>query len=129
MSFKEPSMYKGWEPYLRIRQMMIASLVFKNVGWDNFNYGHAKIFGIIIWHYECTKKSNFRYCELLRREGYGKTQNYFLIKDLLDKRIIERQSNGNYKICDKHTCGINMILESFKNFNFRAGFSGEALSH
>jgi hypothetical protein len=115
MSFKEPSMYKGWEPFLRIRQMMIASIIFRNIGWKGFDYGHAKIFGIILWHYECTKNPNFRYCELLRREGYGKTQNYTLLKDLLDRGILERQKNGLYEICKDHCCKIENIVASVKN--------------
>jgi hypothetical protein len=125
MSFKEPGMYEGWEPYLRIRQMMIASIIFRNIGWKDFDYGHAKIFGIILWHYECTKNLNFKYCQLLRREGYGKTQNYALLKDLLDKGVLERKKNGLYEIYDKHICRINTILESFKSLNFKAVFSGE----
>jgi hypothetical protein len=102
MSLKEPAIFQTWKPFLRIRQMVIAAAFFKAIGWENFNYGHAKIFGIILWHYEGTKDLSFNYSVLLRKNAYGKTQNYALLKILIEKDIIERKRNGSYQICEEH---------------------------
>ena len=102
MSLKEPAIFQTWKPFLRIRQMMLAAAFFKRIGWYDFSYGHAKMFGIILWHYEGTKDPSFKYSAFIRKNAYGKTQNYALLKNLIEKDIIQRKRNGSYQICEEH---------------------------
>ncbi len=96
--------------------MMIAGAIFRRLGWDDFSYGHAKIFGIILWHYEATKKYVFKYSRLLRRHGYGKTQNYKLIKDLIDRKIIRRRLFGEYEIRQENSRIIDDAIATANTF-------------
>jgi hypothetical protein len=114
MSLNEPAIFQTWKPFLRIRQMMLAAAFFKSIGWNDFSYGHTKIFGIILWHFEGTKDPYFRYSKLLRKHAYGKTQNYALLKDLIEKSIIERKRNGSYRICEEHEKFVIEIISSAK---------------
>jgi hypothetical protein len=116
MSLNEPSIFQSWKPFLRIRQMAIAAAFFRAIGWEDFYYGHAKIFGIILWHYEGTKDSSFKYSRLLRKHGYGKTQNYALLRDLVSKRILRRRYNGAYVISDEYLGLVDSVISSAKVF-------------
>jgi hypothetical protein len=60
MIIREPRLFKGLDQYVRQRQVMASAVVFKAYGWHGWQIGHAKLYGILLWHYETKKQTSFK---------------------------------------------------------------------
>lgn len=94
--------------------MIASAIVFRSSSWHNWSYGHEKLLGVVLWHYETKKENNFKYSKLLKRHAYGRTQNYKLLKGILERNILVKQGNGYYAFPEKYQDLINKILDALK---------------
>ena len=94
--------------------MIASSIVFRESKWEDWTYGHEKILGVVLWHYETKKAERFKYNRLLKKHGYGRTQNYKLLKGILESKILVRQNNGYYAFSKEYKNLIDTALNSLK---------------
>jgi hypothetical protein len=93
---KEPRLFKNWNNYMKFRQIMASAVIFKNHGWAQWQIGHAKLFGILLWNYETKKTTKFKYSDVLKKQGYRRTHNYRLLKAIVENDLLQRDGNGYY---------------------------------
>jgi hypothetical protein len=93
---REPKLFKNWDPYMRSRQVMVSATIFKNRGWSQWQTGHAKLLGVILWDYETKNHRKFKYNHTLKKKGYRRTHNYRLLKDIIKNNILQKEGNGYY---------------------------------
>ena len=84
MTGTEPRLFQNWSAYMRQRQVMASAVIFKNHDWYEWEIGHAKIYGILLWHYETKKHTKFKYSKTLKKQGYRRTHNYRLLKKIVE---------------------------------------------
>ena len=96
MTEREPLIFRNWNEFMKIRQMRVSSIIFKNRGWYKWQEGHAKLYGILIWHYEMKKQTRFKYSKTLKKQGYQRTHNYRLLKAIVEKDLLCKEGNGYY---------------------------------
>ena len=117
MTADDPSLFEQFEPYMRARLMIAAAIIFRKSNWDKWTYGHEKLMGVILWYCEAEKKYQFKYSRLLKRYAYGRTQNYKLLSEIVDRNILTRQPNGYYEFSEKYRELIESIFEELKNLD------------
>ena len=93
---REPRLFKGLDQYVRQRQVMASAVVFKAYGWHGWQIGHAKLYGILLWHYETKKQTSFKYSRMLKKLGYRRTHNYRLLKGIVENNLLVKKGNGCY---------------------------------
>jgi hypothetical protein len=93
---REPRLFKGLDEYVRQRQVMASAVVFKAYGWHGWQIGHAKLYGILLWHYETKKQTSFKYSKILKKLGYRRTHNYRLLKGIVENNLLVKKGNGCY---------------------------------
>jgi hypothetical protein len=93
---REPILFKNWDPYMRLRQVMASAVIFRNSGWFRWQTGHAKIFGVLLWDYETTGKKIFKYSKTLKKQGYRRTHNYRLLRSIVEQSLLQKEGNGYY---------------------------------
>ena len=96
MTDKEPRLFKNWNNYMKLRQIMASAVIFNNHGWSGWQIGHAKLFGILLWEYETRKNTKFKYSSTLKKQGYRRTHNYRLLKAILENNLLQRDGDGYY---------------------------------
>ena len=96
MIIREPRLFKGLDQYVRQRQVMASAVVFKAYGWHGWQIGHAKLYGILLWHYETKKQTSFKYSKILKKLGYRRTHNYRLLKAIVENNLLVKKGNGRY---------------------------------
>jgi hypothetical protein len=114
MTADEPSIFENLNQYMKTRLMMVSAVVFRRSSWDEWTYGHEKLLGVILWHYEAKKENRFKYSKVLKRYAYGRTQNYKLLKGILDQNILVKQGNGYYTFPEEYKSLIDKALEVLK---------------
>ena len=67
MTADEPSIFQNLSPYMRAKLMMASAIVFRRSNWKHWTYGHEKLLGVILWHYETKKEKEFKYNKLLKK--------------------------------------------------------------
>jgi hypothetical protein len=92
----QPKLFENWDPYMKARQVMASAAIFKNHGWYQWQSGHAKLFGVLLWDYETKRKRKFKYSKTLRKQGYCRTHNYRLLKDIIRNNLLEKEGKGHY---------------------------------
>ncbi|UCG07347.1 MAG: hypothetical protein JSV83_01450, partial [Desulfobacterales bacterium] len=97
MTADEPSIFESFGSYMRARLMIASAIVFRRSEWDEWTYGHEKLMGVILWYCKAEKQYEFKYSRLLKRYAYGRTQNYKLLKEIVDKNILERNEPEHNK--------------------------------
>jgi len=102
---------------MRARLMIAAAIIFRKSNWDEWTYGHEKLMGVILWYCEAEKQYRFKYSRLLKRHAYGRTQNYKLLREIVDRNILTRQSNGYYEFPEKYRDLIDSIFEELKTLD------------
>ncbi len=117
MTRKEPNLFKNWSAYMRQRQVMASAVIFKNHGWYQWEPGHAKLFGILLWHYEAKKQTRFKYSRLLKKQGYRRTHNYRLLRKILENKLLKREQNGYYSLPVSETKTIRKVLSLIKELD------------
>lgn len=117
MTADEPTIFENLSSYTRARLMMASAVVFRKSDWDKWTYGHEKLLGVILWHYESKKEKRFKYSKLLKRYAYGRTQNYKLLKGILDRHILVKQGNGYYTFPEKYHTLIEQVFNSLKTID------------
>jgi len=95
---REPELFKKWDPYIKIRQIMGSAVFFENHGWKEWKIGHAKLFGIFLRDFETKKKFKFKYSVDLKKRGYRRTHNYRLLHELVRKYVLKKEGNGYYSL-------------------------------
>ena len=93
---KEPKLFRKWEPYTKVRQVRASAVIFKNHGWFQWQQGHAKLFGVLLWYYETKGNKRFKYSKTLKRHGYERTHNYRLLKEIIQNNLLVKEGNGYY---------------------------------
>lgn len=92
----EPKLFRNWDPYMRTRQVVASAVIFKNHGWFQWQMGHAKLFGVLLWDYETRRKGKFKYSKILKKQGYQRTHNYRLLREILENNLLQKEGNGYY---------------------------------
>jgi len=96
MAEREPKLFKNWSNYMRFRQIIASALIFKHHGWSQWEIGHAKLFGILLWDFETRKNKKFKYSTAFKKQGYRRTHNYRLLKGLVENKLLQREGEGYY---------------------------------
>ena len=123
MREREPNLFKNWTEYAKQRQVFASAVIFKAHGWCEWELGHAKLFGILLWHYEMKKQGKFKYSKTLKKEGYRRTHNYRLLKPLLSKTFLRKEGNGHYTLVPedvKLVQEVSKILKQLDNVGKQA---------
>ena len=114
MAAEEPFIFQRLNPYMKSRLMIVSSIIFRKSGWDEWSYGHEKLIGVVLWNYETKKEKRFKYNRLFKRYAYGRTQNYKLLRGIIDKNILLKEGNGYYTFPEEYQNLIDQILEVIK---------------
>jgi len=126
MTADEPTAFQNLSPYMKARLMIVSAIVFRKSRWNNWSYGHEKLIGVVLWNYETKKENRFKYSKLLKRYAYGRTQNYKLLKSIVERKILVKQGNGYYTFPEKYRDLIDDVLEAIKTLD-RLGYPDEAV--
>lgn len=113
----EPIAFEDFGSYMRVRTMIAAGILLRKSGSDIWHYGHQKLLGIILWNYETTKEPRFKYRRLLKRYAYCKTQNYKLMRPMLDRKVLVRQGHGYYTFSKPYEELIQRIFQILKDMD------------
>jgi hypothetical protein len=114
---REPRLFKGLDEYVRQRQVMASAVVFKAYGWHGWQIGHAKLYGILLWHYETKKQTSFKYSKILKKLGYRRTHNYRLLKGIVENNLLVKKGNGRYCFTFSGMSVIKKILRVIKELD------------
>ena len=114
---REPGLFKTLDPYTRQRQVMASAVVFKAYGWYEWQPGHAKLFGTLLWHYETKKQTSFKYSKILKKLGYRRTHNYRLLKAIVENNLLVKKGNGRYCFTFSGMSVIEKILRVMKQLD------------
>lgn len=114
---REPRLFEGLDEYARQRQVMASAVVFKAYGWHGWQTGHAKLYGILLWHYETKKQTSFKYCKILKKLGYRRTHNYRLLKAIVENNLLVKEGNGRYCLTFSEMSVIEKILRVMKQLD------------
>jgi hypothetical protein len=117
MSEREPMLFKDWSEYMKQRQVMVSAVIFKNQGWYQWEIGHARIFGVLLWYYETKKQTSFKYSETLKKQGYRRTHNYRLLKTIVATNLLKKGRKGYYKLNLPEIKVIDKILSLIKELD------------
>ena len=98
MKETDPQLYRNWSLYMRLRQAMLSAVTFNSVGWNDWDIGHAKLIGIILWHLENSDQVRFKYSRVFKKQGYRRTHNYRLLKGIIDAGILTAEGRGHYSV-------------------------------
>jgi len=91
---------------------MASATVFRKSGWKEWTYGHEKLIGVVLWNYESKGEKRFKYSKLLKRQAYGRTQNYKLLKAIVRVKILKSQGNGYYEFSEKYQDMIEKVFDA-----------------
>ena len=97
--------------------MMASAIIFRKSGWNGWSYGHEKLVGVILWNFEAQKEKGFKYSRLLKKHACGRTQNYKLLREIVERKILESHGHGYYKFPEKYQKLIDQIFKSIKDFD------------
>jgi len=114
---REPRLFKGLNGYVKQRQVMASAVVFKAYGWQGWQIGHAKLYGILLWHYETKKQTSFKYSKILKKLGYRRTHNYRLMKGIVENNLLVKKGNGCYCFTFSGMSVIEKILRVIKELD------------
>ena len=115
---REPMLFKKWKNgYASQRQVMASAVIFKNQGWNKWQIGHAKLYGILLWHYEKEKQTTFKYSKTLKIQGYRRTHNYRLLRTILEEELLQKEGNGYYSFAPSKIKIIEKVLMIFKELD------------
>ena len=115
MTEREPILFKKWKDgYASQRQVMASIVIFKNYGWYKWQVGHAKLYGILLWHYEKKKQTTFKYSKTLKMQGYRRTHNYRLLREIVDNKLLKKEGNGYYSFAPSKIKVIGKVLSLIK---------------
>jgi len=117
MTEREPRKFKNWNAYMRQRQVMVSAVIFKSHGWYQWQVGHAKLYGILLWHYETKKQTSFKYSKVLKKLGYRRTHNYRLLKTIVEKDLLRKEGNGYYSFTLSEIQLIKKVLSLIKELD------------
>jgi hypothetical protein len=102
MTSDEPWIFENLGSYLKARLMIASAIIFRKSGWRDWTYGHEKLIGVVLWHCERRGEKRFKYSGLLKRYAYGRTQNYKLLRPIVERNILIKQGNGYYAFAEKY---------------------------
>lgn len=95
---RDPILFRGWNAYMKHRQIMVSAIVLKNSGWGEWNTSHAKFLAVLLWDYQGRKVNSFKYNEIIKRKGYQRTHNYRVLNELVKKAVLIKNDKGQYCI-------------------------------
>jgi hypothetical protein len=110
-------LFKTWSQYMKQRQIMASAVIFKAHGWYEWQVGHAKIFGILLWHYETGNQTSFKYSKTLKKDGYRRTHNYRLLKRIVEMNLLKKKGNGYYHLNLPEINVIDKVLSLIKELD------------
>jgi hypothetical protein len=114
---REPGLFKGLKEYIKQRQVMASAVVFKAHDWQEWQIGHAKLYGILLWHYESKKQTSFKYGKILKKLGYRRTHNYRLLKGIVENNLLVKEGNGCYCFTFAGMRVIEKVLSVMREFD------------
>ena len=124
MTEREPKLFKNWSAYMRQRQVMASAVIFKNKEWYEWQVGHAKLYGILLWHYETKKQTSFKYSKTLKKQGYRRTHNYRLLKTIVEKKLLRKEGKGYYSFTLSQIQAIEKVLSLIKELDLIGNKTG-----
>jgi hypothetical protein len=117
----EPKLFKNWDPYMKMRQVAASAVIFKHHGWLRWQMGHARLFGVLLWNYESRQSRRFKYSKILKKQGYKRTHNYRLLKDILENKILQKEGNGYYSFTAQESTTIRQVITVMKELDMISG--------
>jgi hypothetical protein len=114
---KEPKLFRKWDPYMKTRQVVASAVIFKNHGWSQWQAGHAKLFGVLLWNYETKKNKKFKYSKTLKKQGYCRTHNYRLLKPMIYNKLLRKEGNGYYSFEISDMTTIKRVLMTVRKLD------------
>jgi hypothetical protein len=114
---REPKLFRNWNNYMKLRQIMASALIFNNHGWFHWEIGHAKLFGILLWEYETKKKKKFKYSITFKKLGYRRTHNYRLLKGVIENNLLQRDGDGFYSFTLRELMMLKKIMMVLKGMD------------
>lgn len=94
MTADEPAIFENLTPYMQTRLMLASAVIFRESKMQAWTHGHEKLVGVILWNFESKKENAFKYSRVLKRYAYGRTQNYKLLKPIVDNKILEARATA-----------------------------------
>jgi hypothetical protein len=113
----EPKLFRNWDPYMKIRQVVVSAVIFKNHGWSQWQSGHAKLFGILLWDYETKRRRTFKYNKTLKKQGYHRTHNYRLLREIIENKLLKKEGNGYYSFAVSDVITIKRVLMAVRELD------------
>jgi len=117
MTADEPSLFENLAPYMQTRLMLASAVIFRESRMQAWTHGHEKLVGVILWNYETRREKAFKYSRVLKRYAYGRTQNYKLLKPIVDNKILISHGNGNYSFAPEYQALIEQVFIQIKNLD------------
>lgn len=117
MTADEPSIFENLTPYLRTRLMMASAVIFRKSKLQEWTHGHEKLIGVVLWDYETRKEKRFKYSKVLKKYAYGRTQNYKLLRPIVEQKILVSQGNGYYAFAPEYQDLVEKISSEMKNLD------------
>ena len=117
MTADEPSLFENLAPYMQTRLMLASAVIFRESRMQAWTHGHEKLVGVILWNYETRREKAFKYSRVLKRYAYGRTQNYKLLKPIVDQKILISQGNGRYAFSPEYQELIEQIFTRMKDID------------
>jgi len=113
----EPKLFRNWDPYMKTRQAVASAVIFINHGWFEWQMGHAKLFGVLLWDYEKKGNRKFKYNKTLKKHGYSRTHNYRLMSTIIQNKVLRKSGNGYYNFTPSEVKLIKKVLAVVKELD------------
>jgi hypothetical protein len=117
MTADQPSIFENLSPYMRTRLMMASAVILRKSLLQDWTHGHEKLIGVILWDYEMRKEKGFKYSKVLKKHAYGRTQNYKLLRIIVERKILISQGNGYYTFAPEYQDLVEKISSEMKNLD------------
>lgn len=117
----EPKLFKNWDPYMKMRQEAASAVIFKSHGWSRWQKGHARLFGVLLWDYESRKSRRFKYSRVLKKQGYQRTHNYRLLRQIIENNLLLKEGNGYYAFTVRQSATIRQVIAVMREMDKISG--------
>ncbi len=117
----EPKLFRNWDPYMKMRQEAAAAIIFKSHGWSQWQTGHARLFGVLLWDYEIRRKRRFKYSKVLKKQGYQRSHNYRLLRQIIENNLLQKEGKGYYAFTVRQSATIREVIAVMREMDKISG--------
>ena len=76
----EPKLFRNWDPYMKIRQVVASAVIFKNHGWFRWQMGHANCSACFYGIMKPDETGDSNTAKPSRNKAISRTHNYRLLQ-------------------------------------------------